>query len=109
MKAWGFLQGVESSSGSWVSVDWDAVDALSPRAAYDAIGALIPQVSRMVAVKRAELVWDLTCRQGYSREAAAGVLGISAQRVGQLRDRHQRVRDAERAGASQEQARGRRA
>ncbi|MFV8127507.1 hypothetical protein [Streptomyces syringium] len=70
-----------------LSIDWTEYENLSDREEYDAVGQLIDQVKALVAAHRAEVVHRMT-RQQEDKEVAA-ILGISRQRVGQLRVRHE--------------------
>lgn len=67
-------------------IDWTEYEKLTPREEYDAIGKLIDEVKAAVAARRAEIAHDVAMQLG--DEDAGRVLGISRQRVGQLRTRH---------------------
>ncbi|MDJ0345231.1 hypothetical protein QMK19_03785 [Streptomyces sp. H10-C2] len=72
-----------------LTIDWTEYDNLSDKERYDAAGDLIDQVKAAVSAKRAAIADDLGAAHGDVR--AADILGISRQRVGQLRTRHQQT------------------
>lgn len=69
-----------------LTIDWTQYEDMDARAQYDAVGSLIGEVKAAVAAKRAEIADGLAAAHGDVR--AADILGISRQRVGQLRARH---------------------